>query len=198
MRENETRIGGQQWGLFSIFEQAEPRPGRVLDQSVVAWRLASKKTGSAAFENPRSVIQRTINMVTCGSNRANLEPGRPRVIPPVPERIIPIIYRRARVNSYYHGVPPYNPEELERFVVRSWSMMTAGEVRMQMEEERVRRLGYPTPEEVAEIQRRFYNPELVDAMELAQREYLAQMGQILSEPAPPGYREAMEAARNAD
>jgi len=64
MRENETRIGGNQWGLFSIFEPAEPRPNRIIDQSVAAWRLSSRATGSAGFENPRSSIQRTVGMVT--------------------------------------------------------------------------------------------------------------------------------------
>lgn len=183
MRENEIRIGGLQWGLFSIFEPSEPKRGRVIDQSVAAWRIASQKTGGSAFENPRSSVQRSFSMVAGGSNRAYDQPVEQQYCfspyafsPPDPDRMVPVIYRRIRCNPALNAAPPYDPEQLRN--------STATQVN---EREMNRRMGYryPTPEEVAEIQRRFYNPELVEAMELAQREYLAQMGQILSEPAPP-------------
>jgi len=108
MREVEQRVGGQQWGMFQIFEPAEITTTRFIDQSVAAWRLASRKLGSAAFENPRSVIQRTVSMVTGGSNNVN----------------------RAQITRVRPTLP-YDPAELERVPMvfhRPMRPLTLGEV----------------------------------------------------------------------
>lgn len=145
MRENETRIGGQQWGLFSIFEPAEPKSGRVIDQSVAAWRIASQKTGGSAFENPRSSVQRYSSMVAGGSNSAHLY----------------------AFSGFDSAAPiPYNREELLR-----WHYIPDNELERTIPVIH-RRPGYryPTPEEVAQIQRQFHNPELHRAREAARQE----------------------------
>lgn len=90
------------------------------------------------------------------------------------------------LDRYYFGsTRPNDPVELERVVVHRRPMMTAGEVRMRMIEES-RRPGfrYPTAAEVADIQRRFHNPEFQSAMELAAREYMVRMHAMMLEPTP--------------
>lgn len=169
MRENERRIGGTQRGLFSmfsIFEPAEPRTSRTIDQSIVAWRLASINHGTAVFENPRSVIQRTVGMITGGSNAANL---RRDMLQPLASAAEPTYC------PYFFCQPP----DSERVILIIHRRLTAGEVRARMVSEREanRRSGY-----LSEIQRRFHSPELQEAMNHTVR----------------GYREAIQAAQNAD